>query len=271
MKRFLAPPRRCLPSGCDRRRPRSHPPRPARRRLPSAIALALLLLSSVPARAADADAPTVFVAGGDSLSLWVLVEWERPLPAFVEERLERGLPATVGVRAQLIRNRTGWRDARLIAESVEMQVAKDPWNGSYLLLDAGSTRGVDSLAAVRASLSRQRLKLALEPEWCDGASIYHVEVTTSVAPLTARDAGQVDSWLRGQLRGLGRGLLGIPRGLFGLVRDLSGLGERTAKGESASFRMEAVLGGRIRALIPAQDGAGSQTDIPVQEGVDRPR
>ena len=34
--------------------------------------------------------PAVFVAGGDSLSLWILVHWERPLPAFVEERLERG-------------------------------------------------------------------------------------------------------------------------------------------------------------------------------------
>jgi hypothetical protein len=221
------------------------------------VVLILALLLSFFAGPARADAPTVFVAGGDSLSLWVLVHWDRPLPAFVEERLERGLPATVGVRAELVRLRAGWSDARLAAESVEMQVAKDPWDGSYILLDTRSTRGLDSLAAVRATLSRQKLRLALQPGWCDGTSFYRVEVTTFVAPLTARDASEVDSWLRGQIRGLGRGLLGIPRGLFGVVRDLSGLGERTAKGESARFRMETMPEGRVKVLMPGEGVAGT--------------
>jgi hypothetical protein len=230
--------------------------------LPSVIWLTSALLWSVSTSPVRADAPTVFVAGGDSLSLWVLVRWDRPLPAFVEERLERGLPATVGVRAELVRVRAGWSDAKLAAESLEMQVAKDPWDGSYILLDTGPTRGFDSLAAVRATLSRQKLRLALQPEWCDGTSIYRVEVTTFVAPLTARDAGEVDSWLRGQLRGLGRGLLGIPRGLFGVIRDLSGLGERTAKGESDRFRLEAISGGRVRALIPVKGGTKIEPGSP---------
>jgi hypothetical protein len=226
------------------------------------IVLTLALLRSFSAGPARADAPTVFVAGGDSLSLWILVHWDRPLPAFVEERLERGLPATVGVRAELVRNRAAWSDPKLTAESLEMQVAKDPWNGSYLLLDTRSTRGLDSLAAVRTTLSRQKLRLALQPQWCDSASVYRVEVTTFVAPLTARDAGEVDSWLRGQLRGLGRGLLGIPRGLFGVVRDLSGLGKHTAKGESARFRMETMPGGRVKVLIPVNGKADGETGSP---------
>jgi hypothetical protein len=226
--------------------------------LPSLIVLMVGLLVSLSATAVRADAPAVFVAGGDSLSLWILVHWDRPLPAFVEERLERGLPATLGVRAELVRLRAGWVDAKLAAESVEMQVTKDPWTGSYILLDTRSMRGIDSLAALRATLSRQKLRLALQPEWCDGTSLYRVEVTTSVAPLTARDASEVDSWLRGQVRGLGRGLLGIPRGLFGVVRDLSGLGERTAKGESTRFRMEPVWEGRVKVLIPGEGGAGAE-------------
>jgi hypothetical protein len=241
----------------------------ARGMFPSMVVLTLALLWSVSTGPARADAPTVFVAGGDSLSLWVLVHWDRPLPAFVEERLERGLPATVGVRAELVRPRAGWSDAKLAAESLEMQVAKDPWDGSYVLLDTRSARGLDSLAAVRATLSRQKLRLALQPEWCDGTSIYRVDVATFVAPLTARDAGEVDSWLRGQLRGLGRGLFGIPRGLFGVIRDLSGLGERTAAGESDRFRIEAISGGRVRALIPVKEGTNAEP-VPPAEGMSAP-
>jgi hypothetical protein len=234
------------------------PGRLSRRGMPLAeVVLTLALLLLLPAGPARADAPTVFVAGGDSLSLWVLVHWDRPLPAFVEERLERGLPATVGVRAELVCLRAGWGDATLTAESVEMQVAKDPWDGTYILLDTRSTRGLDSLAAVRATLSRQKLRLALQTGWCDGTSFYRVEVTTFVAPLTARDAGEVDSWLRGQLRGLGRGLLGIPRGLFGVIRDLSGLGARTAEGESARFRMERMPEGRVKVLMPGEGVTGT--------------
>lgn len=237
---------------------------PSRAALLLAIALAFGALVAPVASPALAESPVVSVAGGDSLSLWVLIRWDRPLPAFVEERLERGLPATVGVRAELQRDRAGWSDAKLASESLEMQVAKDPWGGSYLLLDARSTRGLDSLAAVRATLSSQKLRLALLPEWCDTTSSYRVEVTTFVTPLTARDVGEVDSWLRSQLRGLGRGLLGIPRGLFSVVRDLSGLGERTAKGHSARFHMEVMAEGRVKVLIPGEENAGAVSPAPAQ-------
>jgi hypothetical protein len=218
-----------------------------------AAAVTLAPLPGLTASPAHAESPVVSVAGGDSLSLWVLIRWDRPLPAFVEARLERGLPATVGVRAELQRNRSVWSDAKLASESLEMQVTKDPWGGSYLLLDARSTRGLDSLAAVRATLSHQKLRFVLLPEWCDTLSSYHVDVTTFVTPLTARDVGEVDSWLHGQLRGLGRGLLGIPRGLFTVVRDLSGLGEHTASGRSERFHMEALADGRVKVLMSAQD------------------
>ncbi len=229
-----------------------------------ALWASLAFLPSLSTDLAWASAPTVFVAGGDSLALWVLVHWDRPLPAFVEERLERGLPATIGVRAKLVRNRSAWSDAKLAMESLELQVARDPWDGSYLLLDARSTLGLDSLGAVRATLSRQKLRFVLRPEWCDGRSVYHVEVETFVAALTARDAGEVDSWLRGQLRGLGRGLLGIPRGLFGVVRDLSGLGQRTAEGESAHFRLETAPGSRAKVLIPGKANERTGDEPPIE-------
>jgi hypothetical protein len=228
-----------------------------------AVALAFAAGLAASARPARAEDPGVLVAGGDSLSIWVLVQWDHPLPAFVEERLERGLPATVGVRAELQRIRAAWSDARLASGSVEMQVAKDPWGGSYLLLDLGTTRGLDSLGAVRATLSRQKLRLAVDPEWLDGTSDYRVEVTTYVAPLTARDAREVDSWLNSQLRGLGRGLLGIPRGLFGLVRDLSGLGEQTTTGRSARFHLEPMAEGRVKVFVPGEGRAAAA-------GEDRP-
>jgi hypothetical protein len=107
---------------------------------------------------------------------------------------------------------------------------------------------LDSLPALRAALSRRRLLLPLEFNWCDGTTTYRVEVTAYVLPLSADDAGEVESWLKGQIRGLGRGILGIPKSLFGVVRDLSGLGERTSKGRSERFRLTALPGGRVRVV-----------------------
>lgn len=237
-------------------------PRAAVRALLAWVAVLALfpLLSSRPARAA---APSVQISGGDSLSLWVLVDWDEPLPVFVQERLRRGIPATAGLRVELWRARPGWFDQHLASAGTELKVQSDPWGGSFILQDASSSQAFDSLGALQEALSRHRVRLPLSRDWCDGDSEYQILVTTFVRPLTTKDAGEVEAWLRGELRGFGGGILGLPRGLFGIVRDLSGLGERTTSGSSPGFRLSRVTGDRVRVLIPGEpQGTGSAGTLP---------
>jgi len=214
------------------------------------IPLFLLLLNFSPAGLAlAARNPLVQISGGDSLSIWVAVDWDEPLPPFVQDRLERGIPATVGLRVELWKARPGWFDQHLSSGGAEMKVLRDPWGGSFSILGENGNVTVDSIGALQSSLSRQQVRLPLEEEWCDESSAYSVVVTTFVRPLTAKDVGEVEDWLRGELRGFG-GLLGLPRGLFGIVRDLSGLGEQTRTGSSPKFRLSRLPDDRVRVLIP---------------------
>lgn len=225
-------------------------------RLARGVALVGLFacLSSV----ASGRSPEVTAAGGDSLGLWVLVHWEDPLPAFVEERLERGIPATVGLQAELLAGRSMWRDRRVAVAVREMQIARDAWAGGWLLVDGTAVAAYDSLPGLRAAIARQRIRLPLDRTWCDRTTSYRVEVTAFVVPLTARDAGEVESWLGGQIKGLGRGILGIPKALFGVVRDLSGLGERASRGRSRPFRLEARPDDRVHVVTTEQSESESQ-------------
>jgi hypothetical protein len=212
--------------------------------------LFLGLLALFAARTASAGSPEVQVSGGDSLSLWVLVDWDHPLPSFVEDRLRRGIPATVAVRAELWKSRSTWVDQQLASEVRELQIVRDPWGGGFSVVEDSTVAPADSMATLQQSLARHRLRVAIDPSWCDGTSEYRVAVTTFVRPLTAQDMGELDQWLRGELGGFRGGLLGLPRGLFGIVRDLSGLGERRSRAESAAFRLFRVQGNRVRVLVP---------------------
>jgi hypothetical protein len=218
----------------------------------------MLALVAAPGHASPGS-PEIHVSGGDSLSLWVLVDWDHPLPSFVEERLQRGIPATVAVRVELWKSRSGWIDQQLASQVRELQVVRDPWQDGFSVVEDSTVTPADSLAAVQRALGRHRLRLTVAPAWCDGESDYRVTATTFVRPLTAKDVGELDNWLMGELGGFRGGLLGLPRGLFGIVRDLSGLGERRSRTESAPFHLSRVLDNRVRVVFP---GAGGSEKLP---------
>jgi hypothetical protein len=222
---------------------------------PVVCALLVALLGLTGVAGANPHSPAVQVSGGDSLSLWVLVDWEQPLPTFVQERLERGIPATVGLRVELWKARAGWFNQHLTTEGTEMKILRDPWGGSFTIVGDTASAGVDSMAALQRSLSRHKIRVPLARDWCDGDSRYQVVVTTIVRPLTASDVGEVETWLRGEIKGFGNGALGLPRGLFGIVRDLSGLGEQTSTASSPRFRLARLADDRVRVLIPGAAAA----------------
>jgi hypothetical protein len=219
------------------------------------VLLALLAAMPLLAPPARADTPLVATSGGDSLSLWVDVHWPNPLPGFVEERLRRGIPATVGYRAELWKERSGWFDSHLSTAGREMKVVRDPWSDSFLMQLGDSSAVLGSMDDLLSTLANARIRIPLEREWCDRRSRYRVVVTVFVRPLTARDVGEVEGWLRGEIKGSGGGILGLPRGLFAIVRDLTGLGERTEQGSSSDFRIAEAPIGRVWILAAGGDAA----------------
>lgn len=208
----------------------------------------MLISAILPAQAVDGQ-PRVLVSGGDSLSLHVRVEWPDPLPHFVQERLERGIPATIGVRLELWRKRTAWFDSHLTTVDAEFKIVFDPWRGSFLLENEDSTRAVSGLPSLVEHLSHWTLLIPIEQEWGETHSEYRIEAVCYLQPLTVDDAEEVENWLRGEIRGFGAGILGLPRGLFGIIRDLSGLGEQRSRCSSRAFRMSVLPSGRVRVLL----------------------
>lgn len=203
------------------------------------------------APAAHADDFRVDVAGSDSLELRVRVDYPDLFPGFVLDRLERGIPATVGFQIELWRDRGIWFDANMARWVHDYKITRDPWTGSYVVASADTSFAADSLSIVVDRLAEIDLALPLEPEWVESDSKYRVAVVAVVIPLSASDLGEVEDWLTGEFGG--GGLLSIPKGLFNIVRDLSGLGDRKAKAQSVRFRISRLGSGVLLAPLHLEE------------------
>lgn len=198
-----------------------------------------------------ARALSVTVSPTDSISVVAHVDWPDAVPDFIADRLERGIPSTLGVQVELWRERSAWYDTSVGSWIYEAQLAREAWSGAYALITLDGATNADSLSTLRRMASQLDLPLPLGGTPIDSNATYRVAVTAIVRPITASDLREVETWLGGEL-GTGRGpLLGIPRGLFGIVRDLSGLGDRREKARSGRFRL-VPTGGSVD-VIPCQE------------------
>lgn len=196
------------------------------------LGLILLLLWPSTVRALS-----VTVSTTDSVSVVAHVSWPEALPDFIADRLERGIPSTLGVQVELWRERSAWYDTSVGVWIYEAQLAREPWSGAYALITSAGTTGADSLSTLRRLASELDLPLPLSDTTLDSTANYRVAVTAVIRPITASDLREVETWLGGELGSRRGPLLGIPRGLFGIVRDLSGLGDRREKARSGRFRL----------------------------------
>jgi len=179
---------------------------------------------------------------GDSLSIEVRASAvDGLLPQFVQDRLRRGLPATVGVQAELWHDRSGWFDAHRRTTIREFRLSRDAWTETYQLLDGNrpdDSFSADSLSTIVAEIENRSVSLTIESSWGRSTAVHWVEATVVIVPLAVSDLGEVDDWLSGEIES--GPLLGIPRGLFRIVRDLTGLGDRKILGRSKPFRMSLI-------------------------------
>jgi len=163
-------------------------------------------------------------------------------PPRVEESLNRGMPSTLQLSAELWRHRTGWFDRLHGSFDASVRIRYDVWSKSYLIEGSGlHTRAVSTLDSVRLALSSP-FELPLAPLSRLPQGRYYVVVSATLKPLSVEDVEEGEGWLSGEVedkRKSGLGVLtAIPRSLFDAVRNFAGLGDQRARAITDEFRLE---------------------------------
>jgi hypothetical protein len=207
---------------------------------PSLGLLAVSMLATLAAPALAFEIATVTVARDESGQLWVTTRLTDPLETRVEKSLERGMPATLMLHAELWRRRTGWFGRMEHAADAIVRLRHDVWRQEWRLERAGAppllARDVDSLEiALSRPLVLEIPGLDRVPE--DGRC--YVVVTATVKPLSVEDAEEVEGWVSGEVHDQGHAGFGIitqlPRSLFDAVRNFTGFGDSRDQAQTPEF------------------------------------
>ncbi|MGH7730246.1 MAG: DUF4390 domain-containing protein, partial [Candidatus Eiseniibacteriota bacterium] len=164
----------------------------------------------------------------------------RVLDSRVAESLERGMPATLVLHAELWRDRRGWFDRLESSADASVRIRYDVWTDSFLLERIGAAPiivgSVDSVATV---LQRPWVMAVGRVGQLTTRSRYYVVLTGTLRPLTVEDLEEVEGWLSGEVGGGRRSGFGIvaeiPRSVFEAVRNVAGFGDQKARAISATF------------------------------------
>lgn len=216
-------------------------PLPLRRRSRWPLSLVPLLLALRPlaAWALDLD---VAMPREHSGYVYCDVRLRDPFETRVRESLERGMPATLSVRAELWRRRHGWFDRLEGNYEAAVRIRYDVWSEEFRIERPGAAvELVPSLAAAESLLSHPwALPVArigqLQPE-----ADYYVAVSAVLKPLSVEDVKEVEGWLSGEVESQRRAGIGIvtelPRALFDAVRNFAGFGDRRVRTASLDFTL----------------------------------
>jgi Domain of unknown function (DUF4390) len=206
------------------------PPRPLRR-LAARAALLALAVTPIAARALEVAVGPPHERDG---VVWCEARLRDVFAARVRESLERGMPATLELHAELWRRRTGWFDRLEDAFDASLRVRFEVWNDTYRVERAGArSLALGSLDSVAMTLERPlTLPLGRGDRIVPGARYYAV-VTATLRPLSIEDVEEIEGWLSGEVvdkrrAGFG-GLAGLPRSAFDAVRNFAGLGDERAR------------------------------------------
>jgi hypothetical protein len=201
--------------------------------------VALALTGAGPARAFDLSLSAPHARGE-----WVVVDAR--LDGLFEDRvvqsLERGMPATIQVHAELWRRRGLWFDALENTFDASVRVRFRTWDESYHVeRQGGPVLRFATLDSAETYLERPWALPVGRLARLAADSRHYVVVTVTMKPLTAEDVREVEGWISGEPGGEpGDGVTALPRGVFDAVRNVSGLGDRHARAVSREFVPEAL-------------------------------
>lgn len=205
-----------------------------------AFALAAIALCLAAGTAAAFELTGVTPSRDESGQLWVHVRIVDPIEPRVERSLERGMPATLQLHAELWRRRTAWFDRMEHAIDASMRVRYDVWNDAWRLERVGApplvVRSLDSLEiALTRTLALPVANLASIP----GDARCYVVVTAALRPLNVEDVEEVEGWLSGEVQDRKRSgfgiITGLPRSLFDAVRNFAGFGDQRTHATTPDF------------------------------------
>jgi hypothetical protein len=201
----------------------------------AAIAAAL-----VAAPAAAFEITSTSVSRDESGQLWVTAQLDEPLEPRVLRSLERGMPATLLLHAELWRRRTGWFDRMERSADAVVRMRHDVWKREWRLERAGAapiaTQDVDSLEYV---LSRPLTMPVPGLDRVPQNGACYVVLTAMVKPLSVEDVEEIEGWVSGEVRDQRRAGFGmitqLPSSLFDAVRNFTGFGDSRDQQTTADF------------------------------------
>ena len=170
------------------------------------------------------------------------VQISQPFEARVRESLERGMPATLAVHAELWRRRHGWFDRLESTYEAGVRIRYDVWSEQYRI----ERPGVDpvlvaSLDEADAMLSRPWSLPVGRIGQLQPNATYYIAVSTVLKPLSVEDVKEVEGWLSGEVESQRKAGLGVvtelPKALFDAVRNFAGFGDRRVRASSLDFSL----------------------------------
>ncbi len=219
----------------------SHLPPASRAGFGLALLLVALAMSAGSAAALDVEVAGTHERGG---YVWADVRLDEPFSPRVEESLSRGMPATLGLHAELWRRRSAWFDRLVNSFDAELRIRFDVWSRSYRLERRGvpptNFASLDSLAAALARPVELRVGRVGQ---LDYGARYYVAVVATLKPLNVEDVEEMEGWLSGEVekkRGFGI-ITELPRSVFDAVRNFAGFGDQKARAMSPDFELRTLF------------------------------
>ena len=200
------------------------------------IALLVLLLFAGPAFAFSLR------IGGPRLEtgrLWVNAEMSEPLDSRLRRSLERGMPATLQLHAELWRKRSAWFDRLEASFDARLRMVYSVRDEDYVLERGGMLAHYSTLDSLEHALERPIALAITETSLLQPGNRYYVALTATYKPLNVEDLEELDGWLTGEVRekresGFGV-LTALPHSLFDAVRNVAGFGDVRSRAISAEF------------------------------------
>jgi hypothetical protein len=206
---------------------------------------ACLLLAATPALALELGLSPPRERDG---YVYIDVRVDDPFSARIAESLERGMPATIEVRAELWRHRTGWFDRFEGGFDARVRIQYEAWSEQWRIERGGAEPiYVSRLDSVATVLSRPWALPVGRIDDLRPDARYYVAVVAVLKPLSVEDVAEVEGWLSGEVhtqRGAGFGVITeLPRSLFDAVRNFAGFGDRRTRSSSQDFMLGELLSG----------------------------
>ena len=215
---------------------------------PFRIVCAAAIVLAVSSTAPFASGRSVSIIGYGARDGWIEVDLELrgAFSGKVRETLERGVPASVEYRFELVRHRPGWFDESLGEYILFFNIEYDVWENVYRVTKKnGRVRDPLLYPIEHASLDRL-VEDVCHPKGLWMARLddlekdrnHYFRLKVEIKPLELKQIRKIEAWLDGKIPGdeeRGGGILGIPERLYGFVSSVAGFEKEVFQFEWRDF------------------------------------